>query len=450
MMQKRISNQKPHPETEQVLPDCPNSIASLFEVSGNPDTDSHWGSYLPDNPDYAELSEARASPPPSTFLRARRAGCLLPDPLTEEGYYTIIHRGETAKLLRVWTSICNYLVDIRAFRILQQLRLVNYQSSLIASHALRRRAGVSFVERRQRETKKPVDRTVFLGVPRTLPPLPTAYPLKASDTYCYTRLELIPEKSVDGRTVLLFDIQDEIKVGSDQDYQHVSGYVVNVTTVHDHLKSNKLKSYQQMIGRAFEARIYDPMYIDFEQQPEGLSSNCHDWPITVRNDSRRDSSHNNFYSEVIPMETLSKLQIKSQASPLVNRPQIFRLFHPSRELVDERGCAVMLLNEMTGGDPVAEVAYWGPDIQIQVATNIMNSYRAILEKRIIFDNYLTSLRVRFHDGSIYLRNWEGFYVDTDNTAEEWANYTCESLEGLRIDLRKLGLEAAESERRDIG
>jgi hypothetical protein len=126
------------------------------------------------------------------------------------------------------------------------------------------------------------------------------------------------------------------------------------------------------------------------------------------------------------------------------------LFHPSRELVDERGCAVMLLNEMTGGDPVAEVAYWGPDIQIQVATNIMNSYRAILEKRIIFDNYLTSLRVRFHDGSIYLRNWEGFYVDTDNTAEEWANYTGESLEGLRIDLRKLGLEAAESERRDIG
>ena len=366
----------------------------------------------------------------------------MPDPLTEEGYYTIIHRGETAKFLRVWTAICNYLVDIRAFRILQQLRLVNYQSSLIASHALRRRAGVSFVDRRRRETKKAVDRTLFLGVPRTLPPLPTAYPPKASDTYGYTRLELIPEKSVDGRTVLEFDIENEIKVGSDQDYQHVSGYVVNVTTVQDHLKSYKLESYQQMIGRSFHAKIYDPMYIDFEKQPEGLSPNCHDWPITVRNNSRRDSSHNNFYSDVIPMEILSKLQIESQASPLVNRPQIFRLFHPSRELVDERGCGVMLLIEMMGGDPVAEVANWDPDIQIQVATNIMNSYRAILEKRIIFDNYLTSLRVRYHDGSIYLRNWEGFYVDTDNTAEEWANYTGESLEGLRLDLRKLGLEAA--------
>src|SRR5271170_1007493 len=99
-------------DSERTFPECFNSISSLYEVTGDEKKDSLWDSYIPDNPEYITLHETRPlPPPPSLFARARQAGCLLPDPLSEQKYFTVSPHGPMARSLSVWTLICNFLAD---------------------------------------------------------------------------------------------------------------------------------------------------------------------------------------------------------------------------------------------------------------------------------------------------------------------------------------------------
>src|ERR1700730_11368993 len=103
----------------------------------------------------------------------------------------------------------------------------------------------------------------------------------------------------------------------------------------------------QLGGRELAPKIYDPMYLDFEKQGERFNpENRDNWPITIYNRARLESSQSRFLSDTTPMQALSEITPAGKSSPIVNRPYLCRLFHPSREFVSERACPVMLVIEM--------------------------------------------------------------------------------------------------------
>ena len=149
-----------------------NSIGSYEEETGDAALDAHYNMYIPKTAKDATWIHYDPQTLPSSFARARGAGCLLPDPLQPSTYYNIGTRSHMARRLNIWTAICNRFVWLGYLRELTSLRLVDYQLYLIASHAMSRRSGVCFVEPRLRYPEPITEDTVVgLGRTRILPPV---------------------------------------------------------------------------------------------------------------------------------------------------------------------------------------------------------------------------------------------------------------------------------------
>jgi len=209
-----------------------NSISSIFEVTDCAKVDVHYNSYLPKSIVCIYDCRAALTDPLSkslstrfgAFHRARRAGCLLPDPLEIDTYYTVPHRTPEARTLSIWTAVCPRLVALGYSKEMLQLRILNYQLYLIASHALRRGAAVSFTSPKERYDEPIIDPQHILGVRRILPPLPKSAPPIPSSTYRVgERLELIPRNSVSAQTVLVYEITRHVSVGRNNNAQCVYG-----------------------------------------------------------------------------------------------------------------------------------------------------------------------------------------------------------------------------------
>src|SRR5271170_7033339 len=78
--------------------------------------------------------------------------------------------------------------------------------------------------------------------------------------------------------------------------------------------------YLQLKGCEMEAYIYDPLYVDFEQEGNCLGESEDDWPIKIYDLTRLESSQFRFYENAVPMETLNGIKPVGQASPLFYRP----------------------------------------------------------------------------------------------------------------------------------
>ena len=240
--------------------------------------------------------------------------------------------------------------------------------------------------------------------------------------------------------MLIYEITRHISVGRNKNAQCVYGKVLHVTS-REKGRSKQWKQLLQLEGREIEAKIYDPMYLDIEKQGERFNpENRDNWPITIYNRARLESSQSRFLSDTTPMQALSEITPAGQSSPIVNRPYLCRLFHPSRELVSERACPVMLVIEMKGV-PVSDVVnHPDPARKATITSNIMETYRLILDSNIQFGEFLPSVRVR-DDGSLFVCEWKDCFVQKlpQGMEEEWTRYSHDCIHNLKHEMEKLGL-----------
>jgi hypothetical protein len=239
--------------------------------------------------------------------------------------------------------------------------------------------------------------------------------------------------------VVEFQVLRHIDVGNLLLPQKLLGKIIKITS------TCPLRLYQRLHtleGVEVEARIYDPVYLNLEEQGDKpTSSNLNDWPIVVHSRTRCDSSHWQFCSDLFPLETLADVVIPSQQQPLVVRPQVYRLFHLSRELTDERACAVILWSPPKG-IPLTCIANVAPRLQrSNLFNDVIVAFRTLLHHCINVDSFVDCITVG-NDESLGLSGWEGFYVDeVDNDVEldEWRPHVDREVKGLEQDLERIGL-----------
>jgi hypothetical protein len=325
-------------------PEVTTSIGSFLEETGDAESDAHFNLYEPKKPDliWVEYEDGPLPPPESDFVRARRACCLLPDPLQQDAYYTISHGNHMARRLSIWTVICNGLVRLGYHCELFSLRLVDYQLHLIASHSMSRLAGVCFIEPILRSTDPIVSRSIFAGMPKILPPLPKCPPPNPKfGTYrLRQKLQFIPQESKGGHTVLTFEILRHLDVGPKRALQRLYGKILAVESNKDAMGDSNSCEFLQLQGREFEAYIFDPLYIDFDKEGDRILRDDDDWPIARYAEIRLESSLFRYSLHAGPMDTLHAIKPAGQMYPLFPRTYDCRLFHPSRELYNERACPV--------------------------------------------------------------------------------------------------------------
>jgi hypothetical protein len=197
--------------------------------------------------------------------------------------------------------------------------------------------------------------------------------------------------------------------------------------------------YLQLKGREMEAHIYDPLYVDFSQEGHRLGEG-EDEQMKIYDLSRLESSQFRFYSNAIPMETLNGIKPVGQASPLFYRPFLCRLFHPTRELVDERACPVILV-QPTAGVELTRVLELLPHISKEVITSsVINAYRALLDNKVRLRRYPDSVRV-LADGSVWVSKWKEFDVLELDEGDvfEWQQRCVKLMEALKLDLANMNM-----------
>jgi hypothetical protein len=421
-------------------------IGSFIEETGDAESDAHFNLYEPKMEDlkWVEYEDGPLSPPESDFVRARRAGCLLPDPLQQCAYYRISRRSRMARRVSIWTVICNRFVSLGYHSEVLSLRLVDYQLSLIASHAMSRLAGVCFIEPILQYTEPIVDRNIFAGMPRILPPLPKCPPPnpKFATYQLRQRLQFIPRESNGGHTVLTFEILRHLDVGPKRAVQRLYGKILAVASDKDPMGDSNSWKFLQLPGHEFEAYIFDPLYIDFEKEGNHVLRDDDDRPIALYDKIRLESSQSRFYSTAVPMEILNAIKPAGQVSPLFRRTFQCRLFHPSRELYNERACPVLLVPSITDM-PLWRITELPRPISPEIASKVINAFRAILDKKLLFGDYLDSIRT-MEDGSVLVVDWEDFIVgevdeNDKNDLLEWHQGCDELIEDLKVGLAEMGM-----------
>jgi hypothetical protein len=419
-----------------------NSIGSYEEETGDAALDAHYNMYIPKTLKDATWIRYEPESLPSSFARARRAGCLLPDPLQNSTYYTIGTCSHMARRLNIWTVICNRFVWLGYPHELLSLRLVDYQLYLIASHAMRRRSRVCFVEPRLRYPEPITEDTVVgLGRTRILPPLPKSPSPHPFATYQLgEKLQFIPRESTGGRTVLTFQILQHLDVGPQRTVQRLYGKIVDAESfLESTAVEPKVWEYLVLKGREMEAHVYDPLYINIEHFPPRYNpDNKNKWPVQEYHCSRPESSRARFNMTVIPMQHLCEITPDNQTSPLVNRPYVCRLFHPSRELIAERACAVVLVQPLTG-IPISRFMESPNSIAPKIVTsNIINAYQAMLARQVRVSDFIGSVLIQ-EDGSVCLCKWKNTHVEsvTPDELAEWQEYCDKLVEKLKVRLAQI-------------
>jgi hypothetical protein len=138
------------------------------------------------------------------------------------------------------------------------------------------------------------------------------------------------------------------------------------------------------------------------------------------------------------MDTLHAIKPAGQRHPLFPRKYDCRLFHPSRELYNERACPVLLV------PPIIDIPSWRitevpRPISQEIASKVINAYRAILGNKLLFGDYLGSIRI-MEDGSVLVTDWTDFFVAEVEESEllEWDQGCHGLMEKLKVTLAELG------------
>lgn len=140
------------------------------------------------------------------------------------------------------------------------------------------------------------------------------------------------------------------------------------------------------------------------------------------------------------METFHAIKPAGQ-SPLFPRTFQCRLFHPSRELYNERACPVLLVPTHAQLWRITELPCPVPK---EIASNIVCAYRAILDAQLSLEDYLDSIRIR-EDGSVEVSEWENLTreeVDENDESDlrEWRESCVELVRDLTVRLGEMGLK----------
>jgi hypothetical protein len=78
-------------------------------------------------------------------------------------------------------------------------------------------------------------------------------------------------------------------------------------------------------------------------------------------------------------------------------------------------------------------------ISEEIASKVINAYRAILENKLLFKDYLDSIRI-MEDGSVLVTDWTDFFVREVDESEllGWSQGCHELMEKLKVTLAELG------------
>ena len=201
----------------------------------------------------------------------------------------------------------------------------------------------------------------------------------------------------------------------------------------------ELWEYLVLKGREMEAHVYDPLYINIEHFPPRYNpDNKNKWPVQEYHCSRPESSRARFNMTVIPMQHLCQITPDNQTSPLVSRPYVCRLFHPSRELVAERACAVVLVQPLTG-ILISRFMESPNSIAPKIVTsNIINAYQTMLARQVRFSDFIGSVLIQ-EDGSVCLCKWKNAHFEsvTPDELAEWREYCDKLVEKLKVRLTQI-------------
>jgi hypothetical protein len=199
--------------------------------------------------------------------------------------------------------------------------------------------------------------------------------------------------------------------------------------------------FLQSTNHEFEAHIYDPLYIDCEEEGDHVLRDDDDLPIALYDQNRLESSQFLFYSDAVPMETFHAIKPAGQTSPLFPRTFPCRLFHPSRELYNERACPVLLVPTQARLWRITELPC---PIPKEIASTIVCAYRAILDAKLVLGDYLESIRIR-EDGSVVVSEWENLTLEEvdendESDLREWRKSCVELVGDLTVRLGDMGLK----------
>jgi hypothetical protein len=373
----------------------------------------------------------------SIFDRARRVGCLLPDPLTETDYFHFPRQGRHIRTMEILTPFFNWLAWSGELSLLRSLRLLSRQSNLIASFSLRHISGVPTVPPEEADETNPLEFCDCL-VP---PPLPKTPIKHVAVEYAIGReLELMPQTST-GRTIILVKIEEHIDVGPLKDVQRIVAKVVGVRSENDE-SCTELGQIEATRGRRLEMRLYDPCYIQLDDQAFSHEKIVRDDTQKFLCFTRRYSAYGNFLSDKRPLDFFSGKLIGGQPCPLVTTPIFCRYFLPDRELASERGVSVLLW-EPSQGVPLTSYAQLHQPRQDVIVERCLRILKDVLYCDGKFDN-LARCAVVEEDGTVRINNWEGFrywsepWPDRDNDSD-WCVFVEEETARLRSQLSAVGL-----------
>jgi len=252
------------------------------------------------------------------------------------------------------------------------------------------------------------------------------------------KLQFIPRESKGGHTVLTFEILRHLDVGPKRALQRLYGKILAVASDKDPMGDSHSWEFLQLQGREFEAYIFDPLYIDFDKEGDHISRDDDDWPIARYAEIRLESSLFRYSLHAGPMDTLHAIKPAGQRHPLFPRKYDCRLFHPSRELYNERACPVLLVPSIID-IPSMRITEVPRPISQEIASKVINAYHAILENNLLFRDYLGSIRIT-EDGSVLVTDWTDFFVVEVDESEllEWDQGCHGLMEKLKVTLAELG------------
>jgi hypothetical protein len=355
-------------------------------------------------------SQLKGRKPDCTFNVARRAGYLMPDPLTQDQFFGCSREGRYIRQVEIWGPVCNLLSRKGEIATLLSLRLVSRQFCMMASFSIRQ-AGISIIPPDEQDQTSYLDDCRYI----TPPLMPQTPNKRASVEYSVGKvLELVPRGS-SGWTVLKVKIHQQRDVGPRRDCQIVAGQIIEITDWVGEITEGEHERLKKLIGRPVEIRLYDPTYLRLDVQ--GFSEKSVTDTELAESIPRREAAFWNYMGDKRPLELLGEWTITSQKSPLV-KPAVFcRYFAPEREIAGERGVAAIIW-EPSQGVPLRDYAKL-QNVEHStdaVISSCISVVREVLQSGGSFWDLVASGVVEL-DGSIHVNHWDTFQC----SLEPWEN-----------------------------
>jgi hypothetical protein len=226
-------------------------------------------------------------------------------------------------------------------------------------------------------------------------------------------------------------------VQNGKNFQYLRGRITGINHT-DEAKSKDVINLTSLLNQRFDARVYDPCYIDLEDQANATATTFAEkyrWPNMVISQPRRESSFWHFANDFNPIKILSTAFIPSQLQPLYPPGILCGLFFPERELADERAASIILMQPLitTSLKQVEESHRSEATIKKRVEV-----HRYFMENGLWTGELEDRIGVE-KDGTVRIANWEAmqFSVTANDLGQEWDMYFSEKVTNWDHLLRSL-------------